>query len=132
MTDEYTQARLQRMEDDLRSVKQEVSVLSGVNDAAVKKRIQDTFADNPRNALIYRGIELGMNQTQIAAALKERGLPQAEQPRVSETLNELVDLGFVRRAPKNRYILRDENAYADRGLPKTIKKTLKKHGVNDL
>lgn len=132
MTDEYTQARLQRMEDDLRSVKQEVSVLSGVNDAAVKKRIQATFADNPRNALIYRGIELGMNQTQIAMALKERGIPQAEQPRVSETLNELVDLGFIRRAPKNRYILRDEDAYADRSLPKTIRKTLKKHGVNDL
>lgn len=132
MTDEYTQARLQRMEEDLRSLKQQVSVLSVVEDPAVRKKIQDAFGDDPRNVIVYRGIERGMNQTQIAAALKERGLPRAQQPRVSETLDELVDRGFVRRAPKGRYMLRDEKAYADFGLAKTLKKTLKRHGVRDL
>ncbi|MFN2587797.1 MAG: hypothetical protein ABR613_06755 [Actinomycetota bacterium] len=120
------------MEEDLRSLKQQVSVLSVVEDPAVRKKIQDTFSDEPRNVIIYRGIERGMTQTQIAAALKERGLPRAQQPRVSETLDELVDRGFVRRAPKGRYVLRDEKAYSDFGLEKVLKRALKKHGVDDL
>lgn len=132
MTDEYTQARLQRMEEDLRSLKQQVSVLSVVEDPAVRKKIQETFSDEPRNVIIYRGIERGMNQTEIAAALKDRDLPKAQQPRVSETLDELVERGFVRRMPKGRYVLRDEKAYADFGLEKVLKKTLKKHGIDDL
>ena len=77
MTDEYTQARLQRMEEDLRSLKQQVSVLSVVEDPAVRKKIQETFGDEPRNVIIYRGIERGMNQTEIAAALKDRDLPRS-------------------------------------------------------
>jgi len=132
VADEYTQSRLQRMEEDLRSLKQQVSVLSVVEDPAVRQKIKETFDGDARNVIIYRGIELGMNQTEIAAALRERDLPKAQQPRVSETLDELVERGFVRRAPKGRYVLRDEKAYADFGLEKVLKKTLKKQGVDDL
>lgn len=132
MVDEYTQARLQRMEEDLRSLKQQVSVLSVVEDPAVRKKIQDTFGDDPRSVIIYRGVERGMTQVQIAAALRERGLPRAQQPRVSETLDELVDRGFVRKAPKGRYVPRDERAYADFGLEKVLRRALRNHGIDDL
>lgn len=128
----YDQARLQRMEEDLRSLKQQVSVLSIEQDPAVRGKIRETFGDDARNVIIYRGIQLGMSQTDIAAALRERGLPKAQQPRVSETLDELVDRGFVSRAPKGRYVVRDENAWANFGLEKTLKKTLKKSGIDDL
>jgi hypothetical protein len=128
---DYSQARLQRIEDNLRKLEERVSMLSAMEAPAIKEKIAETFQD-PRNVIIYRGIERGLTQKEIAAALKERGLSGALQQRVSDTFEELVDAGFVRRAPRNTYVLRDKLAFDDLGLERALKKTLRKHKVDDL
>src|SRR5205823_13898510 len=65
MADDVNQARLQRIEDHLRSLDARVSVLSAVDSGEVKKRIAATFSD-PRMVIIYRGVQAGLTQQQIA------------------------------------------------------------------
>jgi hypothetical protein len=129
VSSDYTQARLQRIEAHLRNLDQKVSVLSAVDDPAVKQRIDETFGQDPRAALIYRGVQRGMTQQDIAEALKERGLAGATQPRVSETLTILAERGFVQRK-KAGFVIRD--GWDDFGLDRTLKRLLKKHKINDL
>jgi hypothetical protein len=118
------------MEAHLRNLDEKVSVLSTVDDPAVKGRIAETFGDDPRAALIYRGVQLRMTQQQIADALKERDLPGATQPRVSETLTDLEERGFVRRTKKAGFVVRE--GWEDFGLNRVLKRALKKHKVDDL
>ncbi len=132
MMAEFDQARLQRIEERLKSLDERVSVLSVTEGAAVKQKISETFAGNPRNAIIYRGVQRGMSQSQIASALKERRLTGALQQRVSDTLAELVEAGFVRRAPKGAFVTRDEDGWNDFGLERVLKKTLRDQKVADL
>ena len=130
MTGEYGQARLQRIENHLKNLDQRVSVLSAVEDATVKQRIAKTFGDDPRMVIIYRGVQRGMTQQQIANALKDRGLGGALQPRVSETLIDLEARGFVRRTPEGPFRPRD--GWDDFGLDRTLKKTLRTHKIADI
>jgi hypothetical protein len=127
---DHTQARLQRIEEDVRSLNARYRVLAAVDDTAVRERIADTFGDDPRMAIIYRGVQRGLTQQEIAAALAERKLPLATQQRVSESLGALVDGGFVTRKPKGPFA--PAEGWDDFGLERTIKATLKKHKVRDL
>jgi hypothetical protein len=80
--------------------------------------------------IIYRGVQRGMTQRQIADALKQRSLAGALQPRVSETLIELEGRGFVRRAPDGPF--RPREGWDDFGLERTLKKTLRTHKIADI
>jgi hypothetical protein len=130
MSSDHTQARLQRIEKDVRDLSATVSVLAAVDDGAAKQRIADTFGSDPRTVIIYRGVQRGLTQQEIADLLKERELPLATQPRVSETLDVLEQRRFIERAPKGvRNILPGWDKF---GLERTLKKTLKTHRVADL
>ena len=129
MADDVNQARLQRMEEHLKSLDARVSVLSAVDSGGAKQRIADTFSD-PRTAIIYRGVQAGLRQQQIADALKERGLPRPQQQRVSDTLDELVELGFIKRTKKGPYVV--VNGWEVFDLDRVIKKTLRTNRVDDL
>src|SRR5438045_880403 len=122
MSGDHTQARLQRIEKDVRQLSATVSVLAAVDSGAAEQRMQDTFASDPRMVVIYRGIEKGLTQQQIATALKERGLAGATQPRVSEALDYLEEQRFIERAPKGQpNVLPGWDAF---GLQRVLKKTL--------
>ena len=130
MPDDVNQARLQRIEDHLRSLDDRVSVLSAVDSAATKQRIADTFSSDTRMVIIYRGVQAGWTQQEIANALKERELPRAQQQRVSDALDELVELGFIGRTKKGRFVVAGGwDAY---GLDRVLKKTLRTNRVADL
>jgi hypothetical protein len=130
MSSDHTQARLQRIEKDVRELAATVSVLAAVDDGQANQHIQDTFGSDPRMVLIYRGVQRNLTQQKIADALEERGLPFATQPRVSETLDELERRHFIERAPKGvRNALPGWDKF---GLERVLKKTLKTHGVADL
>jgi hypothetical protein len=130
MSSDHTQARLQRIEKDVRELAATVSVLAAVDDGHAKERIQETFGSDPRMVIVYRGVQKNLTQQEIADALKERGLPLATQPRVSETLDDLEQRRFIERAPKGpRSILLGWDKF---GLERVLKKTLKTNGVPDL
>jgi hypothetical protein len=129
MADDVSQARLQRIEDHLRSLDARVSVLSAVDSGAAKQRIADTFSD-PRTAIIYRGVQAGFTQQRIAEVLKERSLPRPQQQRVSDALEELVELGFIERTKKGRFVVVD--GWDAFGLERVLKKTLRTSKVDDL
>jgi hypothetical protein len=129
MAGDVNQARLQRIEDHLRSLDARVSVLSAVDSGAAKQRIMDTFTD-PRTAIIYRGVQAAFTQQHIADALKERNLPRPQQQRVSETLDELVELGFMERTKKGRFVIVD--GWDAFGLDRVLKKTLRTSKVDDV
>lgn len=129
MSADQDQARLQEIEAHLRSLDEQVSVLSAVGDAAAKQRVADTFGD-PRTVIIYRGVQRSMTQEHIAAELKARDLPGAQQPRVSETLTKLEELGFVKRRPDASF--HPHNGWCHFGLERTLKKTLRTKKIADL
>ncbi len=130
MSSDHTQARLQRIEKDVRELAATVSVLAAVDDGAAKQRIQDTFGSDPRVVIIYRGVQKEMTQQEIANALKERNLPGATQPRVSETLDYLEQRRFIDRAPKGaRNVVLGWDKF---GLERVLRKTLKTNDVADL
>jgi hypothetical protein len=129
MPDDVNQARLQRIEDHLRSLDARVSVISAVDSGAAKKRIAETFSD-PRTVIIYRGVAKGLTQQQIAHTLKARDLPQAQQQRVSDSLDELVELGFIERTKKGRFVV--AKGWDAFGLDRVLKKTLRTSKIADL
>lgn len=130
MNDRLTQGRLQDIDRHVRSLDGTVRVLASVDRPAVKKRIQQTFAD-PRMVIVYRGVQRGLKQQEIADELKRRGLPQAQQPFVSKALTLLQDQGFVDKAPKGAgYTVIDGwNAF---NLERVLRKVLKAAEVDDL
>jgi hypothetical protein len=130
MSSDHTQARLQRIEKDVRNLSATVSVLAAVDSGAAKERIDRTFGSDPRMVIIYRGVQRGLTQQQIADAVKERGLPAATQQRVSDALAELEDQRFIERPPKGPpVVLPGWDAF---GLERVLRKTLRTHGVTDL
>lgn len=127
--DDHTQARLQRIEDHLNNLDKRVSVLSAVDDSQIRQRLRDIFKE-ARTVIIYRGVQRGLTQKKIAAALKERRLPLADQPAVSRTLTDLEEKHFVRKVAGGGYVMRD--GWNDFGLEKALKKTLRDADINDL
>lgn len=129
MSGDHTQARLQRIEEHVRSLSATVSVLAAVDSAAAKKRIEDTFGFKPRMVIIYRGVQAGLTQQQIADVLKARELPGTQQ-RVSDALTELEKERFIERTPKGRPAA--VPGWEPFGLERVLKKTLRASGVADL
>jgi len=130
MNDRFTQGRLQDIEKHIRNLDGTVRVLASVDRPAVTQQIKDTFAD-PRTVIVFRGVERGLKQEEIAKELKRRSLADAHQPFVSKTLTMLHDRGFVDKGRKG-------GAYAPAdgweafNLPKTLRKILKAADVDDL
>lgn len=120
---------MQRIEADVRGLHEKVAVLAAVDSGAAKQRIVDTFSD-ARTVIIYRGIQAGLTQQEIASALKVRGLSQPQQQRVSSTTSELEDLGFVERTPKGKYV--PTAGWESFGLEKVLRKTLRDAKVDGL
>jgi hypothetical protein len=127
---DQTQARLQRIEKDVRDLSATVSVLAAVDSGAAKKRIKDTFGSDPRMVIIYRGVQAGLTQQQIANAVKKRGLPAATQQRVSDALADLEEQRFIERTSKGQPVVLP--GWDKFGLERTLKKTLRTHGVADI
>jgi hypothetical protein len=130
MAGDQTQARLQRIEKDVRNLSATVSVLAAVDSGAAKQQIADTFASDARMVIIYRGIQKGLTQTQIAEALRARELPGAQQARVSNAFDELEEKRFIERTPKGSpNVLPGWEAF---GLERVLKKTLRANNVADI
>lgn len=130
MTDPITQARLQDIEKHVRSLDGTVRVLAAVDRPAVRKQIAEAFAD-PRAIIVYRGIQEGLTQTEIAGELKARDMSSAAQSFVSSVLAKLDEQGFVVKAAKGgSYVPVD--GWEAFNLTKTLRKTLKTAGIDDL
>lgn len=130
MSDPYTQGRLQDIEKHVRSLDETVKVLASVDRPAVRKEIEQAFAD-PRAIVIYRGVQEGLTQPQIADQLKARGLSNPTQSFVSAALATLHDGGFVDKAPKGAGYIAVEGWEAF-NLKKVLRKALKAAGIDDL
>jgi len=130
VSNDQLQARMQRIEADVRGLHEKVAVLAAVDSGAARRRIAETFAD-PRTVVIYRGLQLGLTQTQIAGALRARGLSKgAQQQQVSTTTRDLEDLGFVERTTKRKYV--PTPGWDSFGLEKVLRRTLRTASVDDL
>lgn len=129
MSDSYTQSRLQEIERHVRSLDGTVRVLAAVDRPAVSKEIEKTFSD-PRLVIVFRGVQGGRKQQEIADALALRGFPNANQPFVSTALTQLQEAGFVERAPKGGYSVVD--GWEAFGLTRILRKLLKANGIDDL
>jgi hypothetical protein len=130
VSDPYTQGRLQDIEKHVRSLDETVKVLASVDRAAIRKRIELAFAD-PRVIIVFRGVQEGLTQPQIAAHLKARDLSNPTQSFVSGALAKLHDLGFVDKAPKGAGYVAVEGWQAF-NLKRMLRKGLKAADVDDL
>lgn len=130
MTDPITQARLQDIEKHVRSLDGTVRVLASVDRPAVRSQIAQAFVDR-RLIIVYRGVQEGMNQREIAAQLKARGMSRATQSFVSDALAKLDEHGFVAKASKGGgYVL--VQGWEAFNLTKTLRKMLKAANIDDL
>lgn len=130
MTDNITNARLQRIEQRVASLDDTVSILAMVDDAAAKKRIEDTFAGDPSMVLVYRAIQKNLTQEQTADLLRERGLPRSNQAEVSRARAKLLELGFVKVKEPRGYAVRD--GWAPFGIERFLRRVLRDANVTDL
>jgi hypothetical protein len=128
MSSDHTQVRLQRIEEHLESLDDAVAVLGSVDDAGAKAKIARVFAD-PRIVLVYRGVQRGLNQSETAATLKDRGLLYADQGSVSRAREQLLDENFLKRDGKKVVV---QKGWEQFGIEKALKKILKKADVRDL
>ena len=127
MTDEHLQARVQRIEADVHALYRMTSMRDGTE---IRARIAATFGEDARACIILRGVQRGLNGPEIAAALADRGLPQASKQRVSDTLKALDEAGFVTKTEKGHYTA--AGGLQGFGLDRTINTTLKKNDVDDI
>lgn len=130
MVDPYTQGRLQEIEKHLRSLDGAVRVLASVDRGVVKAQIERAFAD-PRAVLVYRGLEAGLTQSEIAHELEARHLTGGQQPFVSRMLRKLADAGFVEK-PVRGGQYHSVDGWEAFGLHRTLKAVLKANGIDDI
>jgi len=128
MSSDHTQVRLQRMEDRLANLDDTVAVLASVDNAGAKKKIGRVLAD-PRMAIVYHGVQRGLNQPQTAAALKARGLPYADQGSVSRARETLIDEQFLKREGTKVVV---QGGWEPFGIEKALKKSLRDSHLDDL
>lgn len=107
-----------------------MSVLSAVDGDAARERIAETFGSDARTVIVYRGVQRGLTQKKIADELRARSLPGAQQARVSNTFDELEDLGFIYRTSEGVRV--PTEGWQTFGLDKVLRKTLRDGGVDDL
>jgi hypothetical protein len=121
------QARVQRIEADVHALFRLTSMRDG---KAIRAKIQAIFGDDARACIILRGVQKGLNGPEIAAALADRGLLQATKQRVSDTLKELDEEGFVTKTEMGRYAA--ASGLQSFGLDRVITATLKRKDVADI
>ena len=121
------QARVQRIEADVHGLYRILAVTDRGDQ--VRTIIKETFAD-PRTCIVFRAMQRGLNGTQTAKALADRGLGGADKRRVSDTRQELAEIGLVHKAPKGKYVAAE--GLEEFGLDRAIKDTLRKAKVPDI
>jgi hypothetical protein len=121
------QARVQRIEADVHGLYRILAVTDRGDQ--VRALIKETFAD-ARTCIVFRGVQRGLNGTQTAKALTDRGLDGADKRRVSDTRRQLDEIGLVNKAPKGKYVA--AGGLEEFGLDRTIKDTLRKAKVPDI
>jgi hypothetical protein len=129
MNGDYTQARLQRIEERVASLDDTVSILAVVDDSAAKNRMAEMFYDDPSMAIIYIGVEKGITQTNTAEALHARKLPRADQGEVSRARAMLADKNFITKTAAG-YDVRP--GWKQFGIDKYLRQILKRAGIANL
>jgi hypothetical protein len=129
VTDQHTQARLQRIEERVASLDDTVSILAVMDDGAAQQRMKEMFENDPSMAIIYRGVELQITQTRTAQELKARELPRADQGDVSRARATLADKNFITKTSSG-YATR--HGWKQFGIEKYLKQVLKRAAVPDL
>lgn len=130
MTDDHTQARLQRIEQRVASLDDTVSILAMVDDAAAKGRIEETFGGDPSMVIIFRGVQKNLTQEQTAQELRTRKLTRADQGDVSRARSLLQERGFIKPKAPRGHVARE--GWAPFGIEKFLRKVLRDAGVTDL
>jgi hypothetical protein len=130
VTDDHTQARLQRIEQRVASLDDTVAVLAMVDDAAAKQRIEETFGNDPSMVIVYRGVQRNITQEKTAEELRARHLPRANQAEVSRARALLEDKGFLRKGEPRGYTIRD--GWAPFGIERYLRRVLRSGGIADL
>lgn len=129
MTDDYTQARLQRIEDRVASLDDTVSIIAAMDGDAAQERFALMFDGDASMAIVYRSVVKGITQEATARELGARGLPRSNQAEVSRALAKLADKNFIAKTPKG-YTVRP--GWAQFGIDKYVRKVLKSASVSDL
>jgi hypothetical protein len=130
VTDNMTNARLQRIEQRVASLDDTVSILAMVDDDLAKERIESTFGGDPSLVLVYRGVQKKLTQEQTADALRERGLARSNQAEVSRARARLRELGFLKDKEPRSYAARD--GWTPFGIERYLRKVLRDANVSDL
>jgi hypothetical protein len=127
---DHTQARLQRIEERVANLDDTVAILAMVDDAPAKRRIAETFTDDPSMVIIYRGVHKKLSQSQIAEELRRRGLSRADQGDVSRACSILEEKGFLtKKGPKGYSIREGWDAF---GIEKALRQVLRTKHVEPL
>jgi hypothetical protein len=129
VTDDYTQARLQRIEDRVASLDDTVSIIAIMDDGAAQARFAEMFDDDASMAIVYRGVAKGMTQEATARELGARGLTRSNQAEVSRARARLADKNFISKTAKG-YAVRP--GWTQFGIDKYVRKVLKRASVSDL
>lgn len=130
MTDNITNARLQRIEERVASLDDTVSILAMVDDAAARTRIEETFGGDPSMVLVYRGVQRSLTQEQTAQELRARGLPRIQQADVSRARSLLQERGFIKPKEPRGHAARE--GWAPFGIERFLRKVLRDAGVTDI
>jgi hypothetical protein len=130
VTENHTLSELQDIRKHLRSLDGTVRILASSDRPAIRKRIEETFAD-PRIVIVYRGVQRGLDQAETARELKRRGLADANQPFVSKARAKLQDGDFIEKAASGGgYLVVD--GWKPFSLERALRKRLRDAGIDDL
>lgn len=130
MTEDHTQARLQRIEQRVASLDDTVSILAMVDDVAAKQRIEEIFGGDPSMVIVYRGVQKNLTQEQTADILRTKGLNRSNQAEVSRARALLEEKGFIKKREPRGYVARD--GWTPFGIERYLRKVLRDAGVTDL
>lgn len=130
MSDNHTLSELQDIRKHLRSLDGTVRILASSDRPAIRKQIEETFAD-PRMVVVYRGVQRGLDQAETARELKRRGLADANQPFVSKARTKLQERDFIEKAASGGgYVV--VAGWKPFDLERVIRKRLRDAGIDDL
>jgi hypothetical protein len=128
---DHSHGHTQRIESHVRDSNNRDSVLAALEKRDIaRKRIADTFGSDPSVVIVYLGLQRGMTQPEIAAALKDRGLKGGSQPQVSLAEAKLEEAGFLRQPPKGRRVV--QGGWEEFGLNRALGKILRDRGIPKL
>jgi hypothetical protein len=129
VTDQHTQARLQRIEERVASLDDTVSILAVMDDGVAQQRMTEMFENDPSMAIVYRSVAKGITQDATAQELANRKLTRSNQAEVSRARANLADRNFITKT-ESGYAVRP--GWKQFGIDKYLKQVLKRAGVPDL